>query len=264
LARYYGVSVPTTYVSRVRQLHAPHTFRRVLKDTTQMTVGTETYWITKLRAPQGPPLATQLDVAQAFPIPEGEQALRFCGYMSVADVDHLLHERPFVARRGAGQGSGRKRPPRAASPVVRHEQAPAQTMPAPGLSLGQTLRHAREAHGLSLRQVAARVQHEDGTPITAQHLAYVEQDRRKPRLRLLLALARLFALEPLAMLVRAQLGPAVVAEYLQAYPAQQAAVIQLFLEAKAQRFAVSDWEHVYQQLAALRHPVFRRSSRRSP
>jgi hypothetical protein len=66
------------------------------------------------------------------------------------------------------------------------------------------------------------------------------------------------------MLVRAQLGPAVVAEYLQAYPAQQAAVIQLFLEAKAQRFAVSDWEHVYQQLAALRHPVFRRSSRRSP
>jgi hypothetical protein len=111
--------------------------------------------------------------------------------------------------------------------------------------------------------VATQIHHEHGTPVTAQHLAYVEQDRRKPQLRLLLALARLFALEPLAMLARAQLGPAVVAEYLQAYPAQQAAVIRLFLEAKAQRFAVTDWEHVHQQLAALRHPVFRRSTRHS-
>lgn len=264
LARYYGVPVPTTYVSRIRQLHAPPTFRMVLKDTTQMTMGNETYWITKLREPQGPPLATQLDIAQAFPLPEGEQALRFCGYMSVADVDQLLQERPLVDVLGAGQGRWRRRPRRAESPAVRHGPPPSQTVPAPGLSLGQTLRQAREAQGLSLRQVAAQIHHEDGTPITAQHLAYLEQDRRKPRLRFLLALAQLFALEPLAMLVRAHLGPAVVAEYLQAYPAQQAAVIQLFLEAKAQRFAFTDWEHVHQQLAALRHPVFRRSTPRSP
>src|SRR5712691_6585733 len=49
-ARYLGVQVPAVYVSRIRQMPHAATFRPALKQIRQITVGTDTYWITRLSA----------------------------------------------------------------------------------------------------------------------------------------------------------------------------------------------------------------------
>jgi len=96
VARYYGIKVPTRYVSRIRQMTTPHTFRPVLKDTTQMTIGSETYWVTVLSQPNEPPLARQLHVCEHFQLPPAEDVTRFCGHLSVAEMQTLLRTHPSI------------------------------------------------------------------------------------------------------------------------------------------------------------------------
>jgi hypothetical protein len=92
LARHLGIVVPTRYVSRIAQLQTPGTFRAVLKDTTQLTVGNETYWITVLLEPTEPPLALQSSWHAHWPVPPSEEVTRFCGHLSVADMEALLYD----------------------------------------------------------------------------------------------------------------------------------------------------------------------------
>lgn len=96
VARHYGIQVPTRYVSRIRQVTTPYTFRPVLKDTTQMTIGSETYWVTVLSQPHEPPLALQLHVCEHLQLPPGEDVARFCGCLSVAEMQTLLSTHPAI------------------------------------------------------------------------------------------------------------------------------------------------------------------------
>lgn len=68
-ARYTGLQVPTAYVSRIWQAQAPGTFRAVQKQTLQLTLEGETYWITRLTAPQETPLVLQQEVQQYLHLP---------------------------------------------------------------------------------------------------------------------------------------------------------------------------------------------------
>lgn len=90
VARHLGLQVPTRYVSRICQMQAPGTFRPVLKDTTQIRLGTETYWVTVLAEPNGPPLALQSTVHAHWHLQPSEDVTHFCGQMSVAEMETLL------------------------------------------------------------------------------------------------------------------------------------------------------------------------------
>ena len=90
VARHYGIKVPTCYVSRIRQLNTPHIFRPVLKETTQMTLGNETYWVTILSQPHDLPLAMQMQVWKHLQLPPSADITHFCGYWSVAEMETLL------------------------------------------------------------------------------------------------------------------------------------------------------------------------------
>lgn len=92
LRRHFGYPAPTRYVSRIRQRDSIM-FRPVLKDTTQLVIEGETYWITVLHEPDAPPLAEQIDVQQAFPLTETEETTRYCGPLSVADLEEFLRKR---------------------------------------------------------------------------------------------------------------------------------------------------------------------------
>jgi hypothetical protein len=96
VARHYGIKVPTRYVSRIRQVTAPQAFRPVLKDTTQITLGSETYWVTVLAQPNEPPLAQQMHVCEHFQLPPTEDVIRFCGHLSVAEMQILLRTHPSI------------------------------------------------------------------------------------------------------------------------------------------------------------------------
>ncbi|MBZ5694385.1 MAG: helix-turn-helix transcriptional regulator [Acidobacteriia bacterium] len=47
-------------------------------------------------------------------------------------------------------------------------------------SLGQTIREARVAAGMTQRELAAKIKKQDGQPITPQYLNDIEFDRRTP------------------------------------------------------------------------------------
>jgi len=96
VARHYGITVPTRYVSRIRQVSAPQTFRPVLKDTAQITISRETYWVTVLAQPNEPPLAQQMHVCEHFQLPPTEDVIRFCGQLSVAEMQTLLRTHPSI------------------------------------------------------------------------------------------------------------------------------------------------------------------------
>lgn len=89
-ARHYGIKVPTRYVSRICQAHAPDTYRPVLKDTTQITLGDETYWVTVLSEPTEPPLALQMSLCEHWQLPQGADATQFYGQLSVAEMETIL------------------------------------------------------------------------------------------------------------------------------------------------------------------------------
>jgi transcriptional regulator with XRE-family HTH domain len=107
--------------------------------------------------------------------------------------------------------------------------------------------------------VAAQLQRANGRPVSPQYVSLLEQDHKTPTVRLLWRLAQILDIALPTLLAHAQLGAAVVAQYLQVYPAQQEAVIQLFLHAHEQHFDILDWQRVQRQLTALQHPVFRSS-----
>ncbi len=48
------------------------------------------------------------------------------------------------------------------------------------MSFGQLIMDARKCQGLTQKEVAARIQKEDGSPISPQYLNDLERDRRNP------------------------------------------------------------------------------------
>lgn len=90
LRHHLGYTVPTRYVSRIRQGDSD-IFRPVLKETTRLMLEGESYWITVLQEPTEAPLAEQIDVDRHFPLPETEETTRYTGPLSVADLEQLFH-----------------------------------------------------------------------------------------------------------------------------------------------------------------------------
>lgn len=67
-------------------------------------------------------------------------------------------------------------------------------MAEPTPSLGSVLAEARKQARLSLKEVAAHIKKEDGSPITPQYLNDIEHDRRTPSPEVLDGLAAYFRL----------------------------------------------------------------------
>lgn len=248
-ARHYGYTVPTAYVSRIRQ-GATDRFRPVMKHTTQMEYESETYWITRLSAPQGPPLADQHEVWQHFTLPDAEAARQFYGQMSVADIDRTL-QRPGLSEATAAAPEVHGRGARASdatTPARGHGQVVSRRRPEQ--TLGPLLQHAREAQGLSLRQAAARIYREDGQPISASYLHDLEHDRRKPSPHLLRELAGVLQIPHDRLLTTARQADAILRAYLDEIPEAEAALSWLLLLARQYHFAA--WERVARQLLSQR------------
>lgn len=136
VAWHSGFEVPTRYVSRICQVQAPGTFRSVLKDTTRLTLGGETYWITILSEPTGPPLALHMDVFEHFRLPRGETSTHFCGLMSVAQMEAILQRSGLamtalsqISKNSLSQKSDNTQTPAVAGLAPR---------PAPALAPGRT------------------------------------------------------------------------------------------------------------------------------
>jgi len=108
--------------------------------------------------------------------------------------------------------------------------------------LGDVINQARRARRWSLRQLAAQVRKEDGTPISPQYLNDIELNRRIPSLHVLSELARELELELDTLLMLAKAGETVVREYLEEYPKEEAEVIHLFRTAQKRGF--KDWERL--------------------
>jgi transcriptional regulator with XRE-family HTH domain len=49
-----------------------------------------------------------------------------------------------------------------------------------GATFGRAISDARKSKEWSLRELASRIRHEDGTPISQQYLNDIEHDRRSP------------------------------------------------------------------------------------
>jgi transcriptional regulator with XRE-family HTH domain len=108
--------------------------------------------------------------------------------------------------------------------------------------LGDVINEARRAQRWSLRQLAEKVKKEDGTPISPQYLNDIELNRRSPSTCVLRELARELALDFDKLLLLAGEGGTVVREYLDTYPEQEEAVMQLFRVAESRGF--TDWERL--------------------
>jgi len=106
--------------------------------------------------------------------------------------------------------------------------------------LGDVINQARRARRWSLRQLAAQVRKEDGTPISPQYLNDIELNRRIPASHVLRELAQLLALDADHLLMLAGGGEAVVRGYFEAHPEREEAVVELFRTAKQRGF--KDWE----------------------
>jgi len=247
-ARHYGYPAPTAYVSRIRQ-GTTHRFRPVMKHTTQMEYDGQTYWITRLSEPQGPPLAVQKDVWRHFELPDVEAAWQFYGQLSVADVDRVLRTPESWEAAGAA-------PEAFHAPVPHRAATPSARRPGPGVprrqhqqTLGQLLQQARKAQRFSLRQAAAQIAREDGQPISASYLHDLEHDRRKPSPHLLRELAVVLQIPYDTLLTTAQQAEAILQAYLDELPEAEASLSWLLLLARQYRFA--GWERVARQLMAL-------------
>jgi transcriptional regulator with XRE-family HTH domain len=105
--------------------------------------------------------------------------------------------------------------------------------------LGDVINKARRARRWSLRQLAERVKKEDGTTISPQYLNDIELNRRFPSIHVLRELAQALELDQDTLRRLAGVSETVVREYLDAYPQQAEAVMQLFRTAEAKGF--TDW-----------------------
>ena len=108
--------------------------------------------------------------------------------------------------------------------------------------LGDIINQERRARRWSLRQLAAQVHKEDGTPISPQYLNDIELNRRIPAPHVLRELAQLLELDEDHMLMLAGGGEAVVRKYFETHREREEAVVDLFRKAKQRGF--KDWERL--------------------
>src|SRR5882672_11325852 len=113
-------------------------------------------------------------------------------------------------------------------------------------TLGQLLRQAREIHGLSLRQMAGRLHHPDGHPITPKYLHLLEQDCRRPSLHLTQQLATALALDEAFLVAQAHQTAALLRRYLQERPEREHAFAEMVLQAEHHGFVA--WERLTRQI----------------
>ena len=210
VCRHAGYTeVPTEYVLRIRQGDRAR-FRAVRKQTTQVDVDGETYWITVLGEPHGSLLADTLDLT-TLPLPDTDEARQFGSTsVSVQEMEALLRDvwtadsppsRPLPSLLTPG--------PRLHWRQEGHWHAPTRpTAAQTAQRLGQTLQHARRAQHLSLRTLAQRCMQLVGHQVTPQHLSNLERGYRLPSLRLLQALGTVLALDS-AVLVATVLSPTI-------------------------------------------------------
>jgi transcriptional regulator with XRE-family HTH domain len=245
-ARYVGRAAPTAYVSRICQAHTPGTFRAVHKQTVQLTIGVETYWITRLSEPQESPLIFHEDAQQYFRLPQTPAALQFCGRWSVAEVEQTLQTSGLLATEGLSPAplhappQRRQEPPRARP---RRASVPGRSTPQ---TFGQLLQQARKAQGLSLRQAAARLYRDDGQPLSASYLHDLEHDRRRPSPHVLRECAVGLQIPYDVLLTYAHQADAILQAYLQEMPEAEADLSWLLLLARQYRF--SAWERLARQI----------------
>src|SRR5262245_53350568 len=202
MRRHVGYTeIPTEYVSRIRQGYRER-FQPVRKQTTQLDVGGETYWITVLEPPRGPLLADTLDLTP-FPLPDSDAARHFGSTsISVQEMEALLHDvfaavptvaHPLPPLAAPGPPPRRRQGGRLWS-LLTHPTASQMAH-----TLGQLLRQTREAHGLTQHEVAARCTQLLGRQLTSKHLSNLEQGHRLPSLFLLQGLATVLALDAVAL-----------------------------------------------------------------
>jgi transcriptional regulator with XRE-family HTH domain len=109
-------------------------------------------------------------------------------------------------------------------------------------TLGHLLHQARVLQGLSLRQAAARLHHEDGRPISPRYLHMLEQDHRRPSLHLTRQLAGVFALDEAFLIAEAHQTDALLRRYLRTWPEREQALAEMVLRAEQRGFVA--WERV--------------------
>jgi transcriptional regulator with XRE-family HTH domain len=105
--------------------------------------------------------------------------------------------------------------------------------------LGDVINQERRKRRWSLRHLAENIKKEDGTPISPQYLNDIELNRRSPSIHVLREIARQLELDFDKLLLLVGAGEKVVREYLEAYPQEEEAVMQLFRVAEAKGF--TEW-----------------------
>jgi DNA-binding XRE family transcriptional regulator len=179
-ARYLGVPVPTVYVSRIRQMPHAATFRPTLKQIRQLTVGTDTYWITRLFEPHDEaPLATQPAARTYLQMLTAPAAQQFLGALSAADVVHALQTAGLMDAEGQADvdGETRPRPAESTAPAApgghlgaSQEPRPVRAPPPghrPSLARPSRLRRLRQERGLTQHALAQRT---GMSPVTISRL----------------------------------------------------------------------------------------------
>jgi transcriptional regulator with XRE-family HTH domain len=201
MRRHVGYTeIPTEYVSRIRQGNRER-FWPVRKQTTQLDVDGETYWITVLETPRGPLLADTLDLT-AFPLPDSDEVRQFGSTsISVREMEALLHD-VFTAPTNASHplpvlAAPGPTPRRRRGGLWRMLTRPTASQMAH--ALGQLLRQTREAQGLTQHEVAERCTQLLGRQLTPKHLSNLELGHRLPSLLLLQGLATILALDAVAL-----------------------------------------------------------------
>jgi transcriptional regulator with XRE-family HTH domain len=105
--------------------------------------------------------------------------------------------------------------------------------------LGDVINQERRKRRWSLRHLAENIKKEDGTPISPQYLNDIELNRRSPSTHVLRELARELELDFDKLLLLVGEGEKVVREYLDAFPQEEEAIMQLFRVAEAKGF--TEW-----------------------
>jgi transcriptional regulator with XRE-family HTH domain len=194
--RHWVFEAPQHYV--IRGLHPNGRSFRVIKHVTQHTIDTLTVWVTHHER-WGRSAAYPYVMPLPLPPLPPEALHAFTGDISVAHVQHvgpLLRETSSLERlRARLRVIGMAALPAAApvAPELPHTAGAAlATLP----TLGQHLRDARYAQGLSQQALAQRCTILLGRRVSPQHLSNLEQGHRLPSLPLLQVLATVLALAP--------------------------------------------------------------------
>lgn len=116
-----------------------------------------------------------------------------------------------------------------------------------GNPFGDAIRSARQARGLSLRELSEKVPKADGSTYSAQYLNDMEHGRRKPPdEQMIRDLARALDLDPEVLLALAGREPQEIRDYLTAMPEEREVIGRLFRKARERKF--TDWEALEEQI----------------